>query len=119
MKISTVAMCTFVSLLPANVAVAQVANESIHPSARFEVASIKPSSEETFAPGSCHGTDSKYGPSSLASPPLGRCQFPGYTLGLLMVTAFAVDFRGLDNTVAAGAAWINTERFTIEAKAED
>ncbi len=86
----------------------------------FEVASVKPStSGRNGVRGSCHGIDSKYSPSEMASaPPLGRCVITDGRLSHLIMIAYKLPSVGL---IQGAQDWMiaGAERFTIEAKVED
>src|SRR5262249_51913327 len=94
---------------------------SQRPGRAFEAATIKRGDPiVNFFGGSCHGTDSKYSGFLPISPPaLGRCHFTQVTLKMLIQEAY--DFRGpnADDLTVGGPKWITSERFTIEAKAEE
>jgi uncharacterized protein (TIGR03435 family) len=92
----------------------------------FEVASIKPSrsNPNLYAQGDCQGKDSN--PRSRYKPGFGRCAFRGFTLKELVSAAYSpVSFGGrlgfpVDRIEkASGFSWIESDRFDIEAKAED
>lgn len=84
----------------------------------FEVASVKPSTLGSGVRGGCHGIDSKYSPKEMASaPPLGRCVITDGRLSHLISIAYGRPvglMKGGQDWVIAGS-----ERFNIEAKAED
>ena len=86
----------------------------------FEVASVKPSTSGfNGVRGGCHGIDSKYSPIQQASaPPLGRCVITDGRLSHLIFIAYGLRDIGL---IKDAPDWVieSTERFTIEAKAED
>ncbi len=88
----------------------------------FEVASIKPSgSGNNGVNGGCHGIDSVYGPSQVASaPPLGRCVIHDARLSHLIHDAFSLPSMAMLKS-EKGPDWVamGTERFDVEAKAED
>lgn len=88
----------------------------------FEVASVKPSgSGNNGVNGGCHGIDSVYGPSKAASaPPLGRCVIHDARLSHLSGIAYSLASMGLLKS-DKGPDWaaMGTERFDVEAKAED
>jgi bla regulator protein blaR1 len=72
----------------------------------FEVASIKPSSQNCGAGSPC--------PAMLRREPGGGLRVAGMTLKFLI--GFAYDVR--DFQITGGPTWINTDRFDINAKAE-
>lgn len=87
----------------------------------FEVASVKPAAlgRNGFR-GGCHGIDSKYTPTQLESaPPLGRCVITDARLSHLIYIAFGLrsmeQIKGDPDGAAAGA----TDRFNVDARAED
>lgn len=88
----------------------------------FEVASVKPSGYgNNGVNGGCHGIDSVYGPSQAASaPPLGRCVIHDARLSHLIGLAYGLGSMGLIKS-DKGPDWVamGTERFDVEAKAED
>jgi uncharacterized protein (TIGR03435 family) len=87
----------------------------------FEVASVKPSgSGNNGFSGGCHGSDSVYGPSQAASAPLGRCVIHDARLSHLIYIAFSLQSMGqLKSDKGPDWAAMGTERFDVEAKAED
>jgi len=88
----------------------------------FEVATIKPSTPGAVVRigGSCHGTDSKYYPTEIETPPLGRCVYVNITLSDLLSSTFAAtDSNGIRMEVTGGPSWVNSERWEIQGKAED
>src|SRR5580658_1143504 len=88
----------------------------------FEVASVKPSgSGNNGFSGGCHGIDSVYGPSrEAAAPPLGRCVIHDARLSHLIYIAYGLQSMGQLKS-EKGPDWVamGTERFDVEAKAED
>src|SRR5262249_54838216 len=90
---------------------------------RFEVASVKPSpqSASRFSSQTCHGTDSKYGPSAPTIPPLGRCIFVRSTLKDAINYAYSLNLSRLqlDPQTKSGQGRPNTDRSDVDAKAED
>src|SRR5258705_2623054 len=85
----------------------------------FEVASVKVStSGVNGVRGGCHGIDSKPNPNASATPPLGRCVISDGRLSHLLAMAFDV---GSIDMIKGAADWViaGTERFNVEAKAED
>jgi uncharacterized protein (TIGR03435 family) len=86
----------------------------------FEVASVKPSTSGfNGVRGGCHGIDSKYSPNEMAAAaPLGRCVITDGRLSHLVAIAYRVRSIGL---MKGAPDWViaGSERFTIEAKAED
>jgi uncharacterized protein (TIGR03435 family) len=85
----------------------------------FEVASVKKSTSGfNGVRGECHGIDSKYSAGELAAaPPLGRCVITDGRLSHLIGIAYGVSMGMIKDSpdwVIAGS-----ERFNIEAKAED
>lgn len=91
----------------------------------FEEASIRPANpgrELTF--GSCHGTDSSPyvsgprlpGSEAPARPGLGRCVLTGVTLKRIAFLAYALP-PNIEMT--GGPGWSDSDRFDIDAKAED
>lgn len=85
----------------------------------FEVASVKKSASGfNGVRGGCHGIDSKYSASEIASaPPLGRCAITDGRLSHLIGMAYGVSMTMIKDSpdwVIAG-----DERFDIEAKAEN
>jgi uncharacterized protein (TIGR03435 family) len=84
----------------------------------FEVASLKPSTSGfNGVRGGCHGIDSKYSPAEMAAaPPLGRCVITDGRLSHLIHIAY----QGV-GSIKNAPDWVmsGSERFTIEAKAED
>jgi uncharacterized protein (TIGR03435 family) len=85
----------------------------------FEVASVKKSTSEfNGVRGGCHGIDSKYSAGELgAAPPLGRCVITDGRLSHLIGLAYDVSM----GTIKDAPDWViaGSERFDIEAKAED
>jgi uncharacterized protein (TIGR03435 family) len=86
----------------------------------FEVASVKPSTSGfNGVRGGCHGIDSNYSPIQQASaPPLGRCVITDGRLSHLIFIAYGLRSIG---QIKNAPDWViaGTERFNIEAKAED
>jgi uncharacterized protein (TIGR03435 family) len=86
----------------------------------FEVASVRPSTSGfNGVRGGCHGIDSTYSPVQQASaPPLGRCVITDGRLSHLIAIAYDVRSIGY---IKNAPDWViaGSERFTIEAKAED
>jgi uncharacterized protein (TIGR03435 family) len=85
----------------------------------FEVASVKVSKIGNGVRGGCHGIDSVYGPTELASaPPLGRCVITAGRLSHLIGIAF--DLHSM-NLIKDAPVWVNQgfDRFNIEARAEN
>jgi uncharacterized protein (TIGR03435 family) len=86
----------------------------------FEVSSVKPSaSGNNGYSGGCHGIDSVYGPSRAAeAPPLGRCVIRDARLSHLIYMAYGLSTMSM---LKGGPDWLalGTERFDLEAKAED
>jgi uncharacterized protein (TIGR03435 family) len=96
------------------------------PPAAFEVASIKPSGSATnaYSEGDCQGKDSN--PRSRYKPGFGRCVFRGTSLKELISAAYSpVSFGGrlgfpMDRIEKVDSlGWIESERFDVEAKADD
>jgi uncharacterized protein (TIGR03435 family) len=89
----------------------------------FEAATIKRNSPGpvTHIGGSCHGTDSMdYGTGFFA--PLGRCRFENITLADLLSVAHTPDiddFNGIAIKVTGGPSWADSDRWDIQAKADD
>jgi uncharacterized protein (TIGR03435 family) len=90
------------------------------PRLEFEVASVKVSpSGANGVRGGCHGIDSKYsGNQMAAAPPLGRCIITDGRLSHLISIAYDIRSVGL---IKGAQDWMITgsERFSIDAKAED
>src|SRR5262249_38830905 len=88
----------------------------------FEVASIKlnnsrPSSPDDVVLG-CHGTDSH---STTATIPLGRCVARHEPLRLVVALAYDIPpafMYPYEGKILSGPDWINSEVYSIEAKAE-
>lgn len=81
----------------------------------FEVASVKPAKDPAGVRGGCHGIDSAYPASQIASaPPLGRCVISDARLGHLIQIAYQMQYKG-------GPDWIRygDDRFNVDAKVED
>ncbi len=86
----------------------------------FEVASIKLADPNAPIKGPvCHGTNTP----NQTPVGLGRCQFIGVTLKQLINTAYQMgnllQSQALDQTITGGPAWVSTEKFDIQAKAQD
>lgn len=90
---------------------------------KFEAASVKPSQQSgsRFSGQTCHGTDSKYAPSAPLIPPLGRCLLVRSTLKDAINQAYSLDlsYRQIDERIKGGPSWADTDRFEVEAKADD
>jgi uncharacterized protein (TIGR03435 family) len=95
----------------------------------FEVSSIKPDvSAFTPSPGrtiffGCHGSDGPTkGFSHAVAPnlqiPIGRCAGTRADLGMLLESAWSVPAY-MDFAISGTPSWFKTERFAIEAKAEN
>src|SRR5579863_7721812 len=86
---------------------------------KFEVASVKPNQPgNNGVRGGCHGIDSKYTATEGASaPPLGRCVITDGRLSHMIGIAYGVSMGMIKDS----PDWVmgGTERFNIEAKAED
>jgi uncharacterized protein (TIGR03435 family) len=100
--------------------VAMMAGAAGAASLTFEVASVKPSPEgRNGVRGACHGIDSKYNPDELASaPPLGRCVITDGRLSHLIFIAYRLQAI---SRIQGAADWViaGTDRYTVEAKAEE
>jgi uncharacterized protein (TIGR03435 family) len=79
----------------------------------FEVASIKQDMNVTGHGGTCRGTDSPSTNTSGAG--LGRCRLSLFSLRSLVSTAYGVKYE----YVLGGPGWIDTNRYTVDAKADD
>src|SRR5689334_22806587 len=87
------------------VAITALAQVPVQPRPSFEVASIKPYEEPTSG-GRFYG---------FRGQPGGRLTMTGVTFKMLMTYAYRVrDFQ-----VIGGPDWINSERYDIQAKAEE
>jgi uncharacterized protein (TIGR03435 family) len=86
---------------------------------QFEVASVKVSTSGfNGVRGGCHGIDSKYSATELgAAPPLGRCVITDGRLSHLIGIAYNLPMASIKN--APDWVMAGSDRFTIEAKAED
>jgi uncharacterized protein (TIGR03435 family) len=91
---------------------------------KFSVASIKP---DKWGPGEimgggCRGTDTKMsGAFPVAPPPLGGCRMTRMTLRMLVQSAYLRNGMfdlDADQLVQGVPKWIDSDRFTIEARAE-
>jgi uncharacterized protein (TIGR03435 family) len=86
----------------------------------FEVASVKPAvNGPNGVAGGCHGIDTVYSPKQQAgAPPLGRCVITDARLSHLIAKAWGLNSMEM---LEAKPDWIarGTERFNVEAKAED
>jgi uncharacterized protein (TIGR03435 family) len=81
----------------------------------FEVASVKPAKNPSKVRGGCHGIDSTYTASQIASaPPLGRCVISDARLGHLIQIAYRLQIKGGPDWVQLGE-----DRFNVDAKVED
>lgn len=88
----------------------------------FEVASIRPNNSRPAGPEDimlgCHGTDSHSLENTI---PMGRCVVRHEPLRLVIALAYDVPpaFMGpYDGKILAGPDWINSEVYSIDAKAE-
>ncbi|HXP84603.1 MAG TPA: TIGR03435 family protein [Bryobacteraceae bacterium] len=84
----------------------------------FEVASVRVAVGPNGVRGGCHGIDSHYSPrESTAAPPLGRCVITDGRLSHLIGVAYGVPM----NRIKDAPDWViaGSERFTVQAKAED
>jgi len=101
---------------------------------KFEVASIKPNAQGFIDLGGggrllsgqtrCHATDSRAIPADpLPAAALGRCYVRNGTLKEIINTAYGLRFGParsvLNQMIASGPSWAETDSFDIEAKAED
>jgi uncharacterized protein (TIGR03435 family) len=81
----------------------------------FEVASIRP--------GDGVGAGAFYGCYTIGAVvaviPKGRCIFRNATLSGIIAEVYDIPFRLTDQLISGGPGWIRTERYNIEAKAED
>src|SRR5437879_11271660 len=104
-----------ISLMCISIASATLAFQSAGDKLSFEVASIKPTNPST--PGSntilCHGADAAMPPGS--PPALGRCILGHRSLIDIITWAYDVPYL----VIIGGPEWVKSERFDIEAKAED
>ena len=88
----------------------------------FEAASIKLNrSADYFSNQVCQGVDTRIPPTAVTIPGLGRCKV--IRMGLKNIISFAYS-RNLnpgqvDKLITGGPAWISSNRFDIDAKAED
>jgi uncharacterized protein (TIGR03435 family) len=85
----------------------------------FEVASIKKSEGGGGMRGGCHGINSKYAATEVASaPPLGRCVVRDARLSHLLFIAYHLRSMAM---LRGGADWVSMgdDRFNLEAKVED
>lgn len=85
----------------------------------FEVASLKRGDGQTGILGGCHGIDSKYGTTGVPPElPTGRCVISNGRLSHLIYIAYDLpsvsSIKGAPDWVMSG-----TDRYTVEAKAED
>ena len=107
-------------LIPVMAALAMAATAFAQtPEPRFEVASVRVSSSGfNGVRGGCHGVDSRTTPGEAAAAvPLGRCVITDGRLSHMIAIAWKIPVQSILNApdwVIAG-----TERFTVEAKAED
>jgi uncharacterized protein (TIGR03435 family) len=92
----------------------------------FESASIKPEKWEPglVMGGGCRGTDTKIGIVAfpVAPLPLGRCRMTRMTLRMLVEAAYLKNGMfniEADQLVQGGPKWVDSDRFTVEAKAEE
>ena len=91
----------------------------------FAVASIKPDKWEPglIVGGGCRGKDTKIsGALPIAPPPVGRCRMTRVTMRMLVETAYLKNGMfelDADQLVVDGPKWIDSDRFTIEAKADE
>jgi uncharacterized protein (TIGR03435 family) len=94
------------------------ANVLAQPRPEFDVASIRVATGPNGVRGGCHGIDFHYSPNELATaPPLGRCVVSDGRLSHLIGIAYGVPM----NRIKDAPDWViaGTERFTIQAEAED
>ncbi|HEY2383923.1 MAG TPA: TIGR03435 family protein [Terriglobia bacterium] len=88
---------------------------------QFEVASVKPNkSAATFSDETCHGTDSNYSPAAEV-PPLGRCRVIHSSLKRIISYAYLGRLLPpqMKQRIIGGPGWMSSDRFDIDAKAED
>lgn len=84
----------------------------------FEVVSIKVNSSGMGSSMvGCRGVDTQV--SIQTQIPLGRCRAVNAPVKSLIGMAYQLSFEQLDSIIVDGPSWINTERFDIDAKAED
>jgi uncharacterized protein (TIGR03435 family) len=84
--------------------------------ARFEAASIKPTTSASGVTGGCRGIDSKIAPTDARNNvPLGRCVITAGRLSHLMSIAFDLPLQ----RISGFPDWDGPNRFDIQAKAED
>ena len=105
------------------VMVSSIVGQQNRPSV-FESASIKPDKWEPglVMGGGCRGTDTKIGSGALpvAPLPLGRCRMTRMTLRMLVEAAYLKNGMfniDADQLVQGGPKWVDSDRFTVEAKA--
>ena len=80
----------------------------------FEVASIKP--------GEGLGASASYGCYTIGAVvaiPKGTCIFRNATLAGIIAEVYGIPFRRSDGIISGGPGWIRTDRYNIEARAED
>jgi uncharacterized protein (TIGR03435 family) len=107
----TVFFLTVSTLLPRLMASAQLG---------FEVATIKLQDPRTLriAGGSCHGIDTVYPPNTVLVPPLGRCLIT-FSLSSLITAAYASVIEPGRVLKVAGPAWVDSDFWQVEGKAEN
>ncbi len=88
---------------------------------RFEVATVKVRKPDGhFMGGSCHGIDSNYPPAAAAVPALGRCTLVMVNLSYLIGVAYAPAVPSASpQKITGGPAWLESQFWDIEAKADD
>ncbi len=92
----------------------------------FEVATVKPykpdlNADSTYSGGICRGINTNVPAGLPYQAPLGRCVYHNYSLAGLLAATFQTQnaFATVDQLVSGGPAWIYSDSFDIEGKAED
>src|SRR5262245_28807816 len=84
----------------------------------FEVASVKPNTSMSRGPGSrvlgCRGIDGEVGDPT----PLNRCVIRRFPLRWIIAFAHGIPLSRIDLDVTGGPAWIDSDLYDVDAKAE-
>src|SRR6185369_14377020 len=89
--------------------------------ASFEVATIKLQDPQTLrrVGGGCHGIDSVYPSNAAPVPPLGRCLITFSLSGLVAIAYSPVAEPGRVLKITAKPAWVDSDFWQVEGKAEN